>query len=84
MSFCPASNPRRALTLLFARYVAGQIAEQQWNAFASAYDAVDMDDESRAALATFCNDALAEMGDDARMPSPQDVVDFLPVLRNQA
>ena len=84
ITFPPAPNPRRALTLLFARYIAGQIAEQQWQAFASAYDAVEVDGESRAALAAFCNDALAEMGGDARMPSPQDVLDFLSVVRGVA
>ncbi len=84
MPYQPASHPRRALTLLFARYVAGQIAEQQWSQFSSAYDAVDMDATGRAALAAFCHDALDEMGGEARLPAPQDVADFLPIVRGEA
>ncbi len=79
----PAAH-RRALSLLFARYVAGQIAEGQWQAFATTYDAAGLDAESRAALAAFYNDAVAEIGPAVRMPTPEDVTDLLPVLRGQA
>ncbi len=84
MTLLPAAAPRRALTLLLARYLAGDIADRQWNAFALAYDSVQMDAEGRAALATFCCDAFAELGSDARIPAPADVRALLPTLRGHA
>lgn len=77
-----ASSSRRALTLLFARYIAGQIADAQWEAFSSTFDAAGLDPDSRAALAAFYNDAVAE--EEVRMPTVQEVEDLLPVIQGHA
>lgn len=74
-----ASSPRRALTLLLARYIAGQIADAHWDAFSSAFDAADLDPESRAALASFYSDALAE--GPVKVPTPAEIEDLVAAVR---
>lgn len=77
------ASPRRALPFLLAQYLAGHIAEAQWQAFSSTYDAAGLDADSRAALASFYHDAVAEdVG--VKMPTMGEVQDLLPMLRGQA
>lgn len=69
-----------ALTLLFARYVAGQIAQAQWDQLAAALDAAEASPEERAALARFYLDATAA-GAEVKLPQPGELQDVLALAR---
>lgn len=79
-AFAPARRPVPALSLLFARYVAGQIAEAQWAPIVAVLDAAEARPEERAAFANYCLDALAE-GDEVIVPAPADLRETLAIAR---
>lgn len=71
MATLATARPTPALPLLFARYVAGQIAQSQWDAFADAFDEADASADERAAFASFYLDASAV--EEVKMPRPGEV-----------
>ena len=85
MTTLPSARPvaRRAssaLPLLFARYVAGHIAQAQWDDFARAFDAVDASADERAAFAAFYLETTSA-GDEVALPNPDELGGLLAALR---
>lgn len=78
--FASARPASPALPLLFARYVAGQIAQAQWDAFADALDEADASADERAAFASFYLEASAT-GEEIKLPKPNEVEDLLSAMR---
>lgn len=74
----PLTAPRSAsaLPLLFAHYVAGKMAQAQWDDFAATFDEADASAEERAAFARFCLDASLS-GEDVKLPKPDEWGDIL-------
>ncbi len=76
-SFRPAA-PLAPMPSLFARYVAGQIADPFWDRFMKVLDANDTPPAERLALAAFLNDAFFELGlDTIKMPQSDEVKELL-------
>ncbi len=76
-SFRPAA-PLAPMPSLFARYVAGQIADPFWDRFMQVLDANDTPPAERLALAAFLNDAFFELGlDTIKMPQSDEVKELL-------
>ena len=76
-SFRPAA-PLAPMPSLFARYVAGQIADPFWDQFMQVLDANDTPPAERLALAAFLNDAFFELGlDTIKMPQSDEVKELL-------
>ena len=75
-----ARHASPALPLLFARYVAGQIAQAQWDAFADAFDEADASADERAAFASFYLEASAA-GEEIKLPKANEVEDLLAAMR---
>ena len=77
--------PRHVLpahTLLFARYVAGQIAEPAWQHISSVFDGEVASPVERDAFATFLSDACSELGPDAlNVPRLEEVEEILTFSR---
>jgi hypothetical protein len=77
--------PRRLcatpLTLLFTRYLAGQIAEAEWEKISASLDALDADATERDALASYCLEAAAT-GRALDLPQEDEVEEFLGLVRN--
>lgn len=71
-----AARPASTLPLLFAHYVAGTMAQSQWDAFADAFDEADASDDDRAAFARFCLDATIS-GEDVDLPKATEWGDVL-------
>jgi len=70
------------MSLLFARYVAGQIADPAWNRIMSILDADDTSMEERVALANFISDAYQELGpNNIEVPKTDEVRDFVTLTR---
>jgi hypothetical protein len=69
-----------ALPLLLTRYLAGHIAQAQWDALTSVLDAPDATPTERAAFAAFCLDAAAH-GEGVHLPAPQEAHDLLAATR---
>lgn len=81
----PPSVGLTAMPLLFARYVAGQIDDPFWDQFMSVLDANGTPAEERVALATFFNDAVAELGPDGvKMPVEAEVKELIEEVRRGA
>jgi hypothetical protein len=74
----PLTAPRStsALPLLFAHYVAGKMAQAQWDAFAVPFDEAEGSAEERAAFARFCLDASLS-GEEVKPPKPSEWNDLL-------
>lgn len=71
-----------ALSLLFARYVAGQITEPAWKQISSIFDAGLVSADERVAFASFISDACSELGPDSvKVPRPEEVEDVLTCTR---
>lgn len=71
-----------AMSLLFARYVAGQIADPAWNQIMAILDAEDTSMDERVALANFISDAFQDLGpDDVKVPLSDEVRDFVTLTR---
>lgn len=64
-----ATRSASTLPLLFAHYVAGKMAQTQWDAFTATFDDADASDEERAAFARFCLEATIG-GEDVDLPQP--------------
>lgn len=71
-----ASRSTSALSLLFAHYVAGKMAQGQWDAFAATFDEAEGSAEERVAFARFCLDASLS-GEDVELPKPDEWGDIL-------
>lgn len=79
-SFASARHPAPVLPLLFARYVAGRIAQTQWDDFASAFDEADASADERAAFAAFYLETTSA-GDEVKLPKPDELEDLLAATR---
>lgn len=79
-TLAPARCASSALPLLFARYVAGQIAQAQWDDFAGAFDAADASADERAAFAAFYLETTSG-GEDVQLPKPDELEDLLAATR---
>lgn len=75
-TLAPARRASSALPLLFARYVAGHIAQAQWDDFASAFDEADASADERAAFAAFYLESTSA-GEDVKLPKPDELEDLL-------
>ena len=76
-SFRP-TTPLAPMPLLFARYVAGQIADPFWDQFMQVLDANETPPAERLALAAFLNDAFFDLGPDTiKMPQSKEMKDLL-------
>ena len=69
-----------ALPLLFAHYVAGKIAQVQWDQFADALDEADASADERDAFARFYLEATVD-GEEIKLPKPNEVEDLLAAMR---
>ncbi|MDX1530110.1 MAG: hypothetical protein R3362_01155 [Rhodothermales bacterium] len=76
----PVRHAAPALSLLFARYVAGKIAQAHWDAFSAALDEADASGDERAALAAFFLDA-AGSGQEVKLPQPGELEEVLALTR---
>lgn len=76
MQALTASRSTSALPLLFAHYVAGKMAQTQWDAFAATFDEAEGSVEERAAFARFCLDASLS-GEEVKLPKPDEWSDIL-------
>lgn len=71
-----------AFSILFARYIAGQIGDTAWSQIMDVLDSEDATLDERVALANFINDAWSELGSDSiEVPGPGEVQDMLLQLR---
>ena len=62
------------MPLLFARYVAGQIADPFWDQFMQVLDANETPPAERLALVAFLNDAFFDLGPDSvKMPQTEEM-----------
>jgi hypothetical protein len=68
------------LTLLFTRYLAGQIAEAEWERISASLDALDADATEREALASYCLEAAAA-GKNLELPREDELREFLGLVR---
>jgi hypothetical protein len=71
-----AARPASTLPLLLAHYVAGKMAQTQWDAFSATFDEADASDDDRAAFALFCLDATIA-GEEVDLPKPSEWDDIL-------
>ena len=71
-----APRSASALPLLFAHYVAGKMAQAQWDDFAATFDEAEGSAEERAAFARFCLDVTIA-GDEVKLPKPSELEDIL-------
>ncbi len=71
-----------AMSLLFARYVAGQISDPAWGQIMSVFDSNDATMEERIALASFISDAWHDLGpNEVEVPKVEEVHDFVTIAR---
>lgn len=71
------------MSLLFARYVAGQIEDSFWDQFMQVLDANDTPPQDRLAFAAFFNDAVSVMEPGAvKPPHSQELADLLADVYN--
>ncbi len=80
--FRASLRPKRQsmMTILLARYLAGQIADQQWSAISSTLDASDANGSERDAYAAFLLDATAT-SDEVVLPNVDEASDLIAVAR---
>lgn len=75
-------NDVTAMSLLFARYVAGQIADPAWGQIMNILDSDDTSAEERVALANFISDAWQDCGaNEVEVPKADEVYDFVSIAR---
>lgn len=79
-SIAPTRRASSALPLLFAHYVAGHIAQAQWDDFASAFDEADASADERAAFAAFYLETTSA-GEDVPLPRADELEDLLAATR---
>lgn len=71
-----------AMSLLFARYVAGQIPDPAWSQIMTILDGADASAEERVALANFISDACQDLGPaEVKVPKADEVHDFVTLTR---
>lgn len=71
-----------ALSLLFTRFVSGEISDASWAQMMSVLDEGDTSLEERTALVNFLSDACSDLGPDAvEIPAPGDVEDLVWMMR---
>ena len=71
-----------ALSVLFARYIAGQINDKAWTQIMSILDADTTPMEERVALANFISDAYQDLGPESvKVPKLEEVQDFVTLTR---
>lgn len=71
-----------AHSLLFARYLAGQIPDAAWQQIMNILDAEGTSMEERVALASFLSDACGEVGPESvKVPRLEEVEDFVTLTR---
>lgn len=76
------SKEATALSLLFARYVAGEISDSSWSTLMALLDESDANPEERLALVNFFNDACTDLGPSAvNVPHLVEVGDYVEMLR---
>ncbi len=68
------------MPLLFAHYVAGRVAQANWDEFSVAFDEADASAEERAAFARFYLE-MTISGDEVKLPKPQELEDVLAATR---
>lgn len=79
-SLHPAIRARSlsALSLLFARYVAGQINDSNWERIMRVFDTGEASPDERVAFANFISDVCIELGPEAvNVPQPEEVDEML-------
>lgn len=70
----------QALSLLLARYIAGEMAESQFEEISAMLDESEASSEERAAFARFYLDSMST-GNEIKMPKPIEVKDMLTIAR---
>lgn len=71
-----------ALSLLFARFVSGEISEMAWEQMMSVLDEDITSFEERSALVNFLSDACSDLGPDAvKVPALSEVEDLIGMMR---
>jgi hypothetical protein len=70
---------RPAFPALLTRYLAGQIADAQWEMISEALDTTDADPSERAAYAAFCADAASR--EELLPPAATEMKDLLAITR---
>lgn len=71
-----------AMSLLFARYVAGQIADPAWGQIMNILDSDDTSTDERVALASFISDACNDLGpSEVEVPKIDEIYDFVSIAR---
>jgi hypothetical protein len=67
------------MPLLFAHYVAGDVAQTAWDDFSVAFDEATASDDERAAFAHFYLEMVVD-GDDVKLPRPSELEDVLDAI----
>lgn len=71
-----------ALSLLFTRFVFGEISEASWTQMMSVLDEGITSPEERSALVNFLNDACSDLGPDAvEVPALGEMEDLVGLMR---
>lgn len=71
-------TPHASFSLLFARYVRGEIGDAIWTNLMELLDAADVDTNERLAFARFASEVVSESGPSAlRIPRDQEARDIL-------
>jgi hypothetical protein len=73
-----ASTAAHAMSVLFARYIAGQIADQPFEQLAELFDETEASHEDRAAFARYYLDAA---DDTVALPTASEINHFLAIGR---
>ena len=82
MSLAARRTHSTPLSLLFSRYVSGEIPDASWTGIVSALDESETTTEERLALAHFFNDACTDLGPSAvKVPALMEVEDYVEMLR---
>ena len=71
-----------ALSLLFARFVSGQIPDAAWTQMMSILDDAAPNEEERSALVNFLSDACSDLGArSVEVPAPSEMRDYVTLMR---
>ena len=77
-----SSNATPAMSLLFARYVAGQIADPAWGRIMRILDSSDASADERVALASFISDAFQDLDpSEVKVPAVEEVEELVTLSR---
>lgn len=70
------------MSVLLARYIAGQISEKAWYMFTDLIDSIEASLPERAALVDFFHDAIEEVGFDAvKLPHRKEAEEIVAAMR---